>query len=121
MSVGAGQASGFRTGRFPDGVSVLTLLFRAGGTVEFGIAGVEILRVEMILRDAEGIGEPLVMHDLPGAEELDRLSDVGIVDEAKNVVVGRACLLLCYYHVFATTLSVALRRHLSQRARLLYV
>ena len=49
----------------------------------------------MILGDAEGIGEPLVMHDLPLTQELDGLADVGIVAEAEDVVVGDSCLLLC--------------------------
>ena len=65
------------------------------------IAGVEILGVKIILRDAEGIAEPLIVNYLAGAKELDRVVDVGIVRQAENIVVGGAGLLLCYYHVFA--------------------
>ena len=42
------------------------------------------------------------MHDLSGAKEFYYVVYVGIVGKAKNIVVGRARLLLCYYHVFAT-------------------
>ena len=49
----------------------------------------------MILGDAEGIAEPLVMDDLPLSEELDGLADVGVVAEAEDVVVGDSCFLLC--------------------------
>ena len=71
------------------------------------IASVEILSVEIILRDAQSIAEALVVNDLAGAEEFDRVADVGIVRKAQDVVVGSASLLLCYYHVFATKLSLA--------------
>ena len=63
--------------------------------IERGIADVEVLGVQVILGDAQSIPEPLVMHDLPLAEELDGLSYVGIVAEAEDVVVGDAGLLLC--------------------------
>ena len=35
------------------------------------------------------------------AEEADGVFDVGVVDEAEDVVVGDAGLLFCYYHIFA--------------------
>ena len=67
--------------------------------VKGGIEGVEILGVQMILGDAEGIGKPLIMHDLPLSEELDGLSYVGVIAEAQNVVVGDSCLLLWCNHI----------------------
>ena len=63
--------------------------------VKGGVAGVEILGIQVVLGDAEGVAEPLVMHDLPLPEELDRLADVGVVAQAENVVVGHPRLLLC--------------------------
>ena len=72
--------------------------------VKGGVAGVEVLGIEVVLGDAEGVTKPLVMHDLPLPQKLDGLADVGIVAEAEDVVVGHAGLLLCYYHVFATFL-----------------
>ena len=47
------------------------------------------------------------MHYFPLPEEFDGIPYVGIVNETKNVVIGGASLLLCYYHVFATKLSLA--------------
>ena len=42
------------------------------------------------------------MNDFAFAEVFDGIADVGVIHKAENVVVGYACLLLCYYHVFAT-------------------
>ena len=61
----------------------------------------------MILSDADAVGEALIVNYLALAEEFYRIANVGIVGEAQNVVIGRARLLLCYYHVFATKLSLA--------------
>ena len=61
----------------------------------------------MILGDAEGVAKPLVMHDLPLPQELDRISHVGVIAETENVVVGHAGFLLCYYHAFATKSGLA--------------
>ena len=75
--------------------------------VEAGVDGIEVLAVKLILGNSEGVGEPLVMHDLPLTQELDGIPHVGIIHQAENVIVGDASLLLCYYHVFATKLSLA--------------
>ena len=69
------------------------------------IVGVKILAVEVVLSDSQGIAEALIMHDLPLAKELNGVAYVGIVRQAQNVVVGGACFLLCYYHVFARFLG----------------
>ncbi len=63
---------------------------------------IEILAVEMILRDAKGIAKALIMHDLALAQIFDGIAHIRIVAQAKDIVVGHARLLLCYYHVFAT-------------------
>ena len=81
--------------------------FASAALIEGGVAGVEVLGIEVILGDAEGIGEALIMHDLALAQESDDVVDVGIVREAKDIVVGGSCLLLCYYHVFATKSCLA--------------
>ena len=49
----------------------------------------------MILRDADGVGEALIVYHLALAEIFDRIADVGIVCQTQNVVVGDARLLLC--------------------------
>ena len=56
----------------------------------------------MILRDADGVGEALIVNDLALAQIFDGIANVGIVGQTQDIVVGDACLLLCYYHVFAT-------------------
>ena len=51
--------------------------------------------------------EALIVHDLALAEIFDGIAYVGIIRQTQNVVIGHARLLLCYYHVFATKLSIA--------------
>ena len=48
------------------------------------------------------ISEALEMHDLTLAQEAYRRDNVGIVDELKNIVVGRSRLLLCCNFVRTT-------------------
>ena len=69
-------------------------LLTSAALIEGGVAGVEVLGIEVILGDAEGIGKALIMHDLALAQEFDDVVDVGIVREAKDIVVGGSRLLL---------------------------
>lgn len=48
------------------------------------------------------VAEALEVHDLALPQELERLAHVGVVDQAQQVVVGCAGLLLWYYHVERT-------------------
>ena len=48
----------------------------------------------MILRDAERVTEALVMNDLTGAQETDRVLHVRVVAQAQNVVIRHAGFLL---------------------------
>ncbi len=75
--------------------------------VEAGVERVEILGVEVILSNSQGVAESLIMHYLALTQELNGLFNVGVVNESQDVVVGRASRLLCYYLVFATKLSLA--------------
>ena len=59
------------------------------------IERVEILAVQLLLRDAEGIGEALVMDDLALAEILDGIAHVGVIGQAQDIVIGHSRLLLC--------------------------
>lgn len=63
--------------------------------VKAGVEGIEILGIQLILGNSYGIAESLIMHDLTGSEELDGITNVGIVNKAQNVVVGNARLLFC--------------------------
>ena len=90
-------------------LSGIVLLFTAV-LVKRGVAGVEIFGVEALLRHPQGVGKALIVNYLTLTQELDNVVHVGIVRKPQNVVIGRASLLLCYYHVFATKLSLAKAR-----------
>ena len=67
------------------------MLFRS---VKGGIEGVKIFAVEIILCDAQRVAEALEVHQLALAQEFDGVAHVGVVDQAQDVVVGHAGLLL---------------------------
>ena len=83
------------------------LLLSSAVLVKRGVAGVKVFGVEIFLRRSQSIGEALIVNYLTLTQELDNVIHVGIIREPQNVVIGRASLLLCYYHVFATKLSLA--------------
>ena len=58
------------------------------------VAGVEVLRVESILRDPESIAEALIVYYLALAKEFDDIVDIGVVGKTENVVIGHSRLLL---------------------------
>ena len=49
----------------------------------------------MLLRDAQGIAEALIVHDLALTQIAQGIEDVGIVTQTDQIVVGDARLLLC--------------------------
>ena len=63
--------------------------------VKGGVISVEILGIQVILRDTKGITEALVMHDLALTQKLDGLTNIRVIGHTQNVVVGHARLLLC--------------------------
>ena len=75
--------------------------------IERRVARVEIFTVKIILRYANGIGKALIVNYFSCAQEFYYVIDVGIVGKTQNVVIGRTSFLFCYYHVFATKLSLA--------------
>ena len=77
----------------------LLLFPRALITVESRIERVEVLGIQTILYDAQRFPEPLEVYDLSPAQESDRIADVVVVDQAQDIVVGGAGLLLGR-HVF---------------------
>ena len=72
-----------------------TLIHLPAALVTRGVYGVEILAVEIVLRDAEGIGESLIVNYLALAQIFERLSNVWIVNQAQKIIVGHTRLLLC--------------------------
>lgn len=67
---------------------------RIDSLVEGRIEGVEVFGIEPVRRDAQALAEALVVDDLAGAQELDRVAHVGVVGKAQDVVVRHARLLL---------------------------
>ena len=47
------------------------------------------------MNHTQRIAEALEVDDLAFSEEADRIGDVAVVAEAKDIVIGLACLLLC--------------------------
>lgn len=64
-------------------------------SVKFGIKSIEVLCIQLILRYAQCLSEALEMDYLPFAQELYRVTDIGIIAEAKDVVIGCSSFLLC--------------------------
>ena len=62
--------------------------------VEGRIPAVEVFLVHFVLGDAESIAKALVVDDLPLPQEANGIAYVGIVDQAQQIVVRDACLLL---------------------------
>ena len=90
-----------------DGIFLLASYCVPMLSVKARIHRIKILRIQPVLRYAQSITKPLIVHDLTLAEVFERLANVGVIDETDEVVVGHARFLLCYYHVFATKLSLA--------------
>ena len=74
---------------------ILAVFHLSAAFVKAGVDRIEILAVQIVLCDANGITEALVMHKLALAKEFDWLPYVGVVAQTQNVVVGCARLLLC--------------------------
>lgn len=49
----------------------------------------------MILYHAQRIAEALEMHDFACTQELDRFAYIRVIDQAQQIVIRRARLLLC--------------------------
>ena len=67
--------------------------------IEFRIDCVEVFGVKVILNDSQTFTEALIVHDFSLTQEADWVEDIRVVAKTNDVVVGRACLLLCS-HVF---------------------
>lgn len=64
--------------------------------VERGIARIEVLGVHFIGCKSKSLSKSLIMDNLTLTQEFNRITDVRVVDQTQNVVVGRPCFLLCY-------------------------
>ena len=79
--------------------------------IGFAVVGridcVEIAAICTVLRNAKRIAEALIVDDFALTQKLQRIAHVGIVDQTEKIVIGDTRFLFCYYHVFATKLSLA--------------
>ena len=72
-----------------------------------GVERIKILLIKLLLRSAKNIAESLEMHYLTLTEKFNNVAYVGIIRKSEKIIVSYSCLLFCYYHVFATKLSLA--------------
>ena len=56
--------------------------------VKCGVKGIEVLCIEVILRDAQRITETLEVHDFTLAEEFNRFTYIGVVNQTQKVVLA---------------------------------
>ena len=62
--------------------------------VEGRVYGVDVFLVQLFRGQAQGLAKALVVDDLPLAQEAYDIAYVGVIAEAKNVVIGHTGLLL---------------------------
>lgn len=63
--------------------------------IERRIPAIEVLRIHVVLCDPQCFTEPLVMHQFPFPEKMERFAHIPVVDQPQQVVVGHTSLLLC--------------------------
>ena len=63
--------------------------------VKGGVERIEIFRIQMLAHLTERLAKALEMHDLALAQEFERVAHIRIVDQAEQVIIRRARLLLC--------------------------
>lgn len=86
-------------------------------SVERRVESVKVLAVEVVLDEFERFTETLKMHDFAFTQKSYRVADVGVVDEANQVVIGCARLLF-RRHIFAKVgdgVALAGERHRRER------
>jgi hypothetical protein len=60
--------------------------------IKFRIERIKIPGIQVILHDPKGFAKPLEMYDFTFPEELDRISDIGIVNKAEDIVISSPAL-----------------------------
>ncbi|HYE69706.1 MAG TPA: hypothetical protein VEA58_13905 [Anaerovoracaceae bacterium] len=63
--------------------------------IKFWIECVEVLGIQVILNDSERFTKSLEMNNFTFAEEFDRISNIRIVYETKDIIVSCSCFLFC--------------------------
>ena len=62
--------------------------------IEGRIERIEIPAVQFLLSDAQQFAESLIMNDFPFPQEFNGFTDVIILDNAQNIVIGAPGFLL---------------------------
>lgn len=76
---------------------LMALLLRQ--SVKGRIICIEIFAIRVILCDAERITESLEVGDLSLAEEFDGIAHIGVIHEAKNIIVSDSGFLFWCNHI----------------------
>ena len=60
-------------------------LFLFGPDVDGRVVGIVVLGIQIILHNAQRISEPLEMHDFSFSQNLRRLANIRVVDQAERL------------------------------------
>ena len=63
--------------------------------VKSGIECIEVLAVQLILRNSQRFTESLIMNNLTFSQEFDGFADIRFFDQPEDVIICAPCLLLC--------------------------
>lgn len=75
----------------------MTLLFRfsSGIVVKCRIECVKVFRIQSIINPAQSLTKALEMDDFSLSQELNRITDIRVIDKTKQIIVRQSCFLLC--------------------------
>ena len=65
------------------------------GHVKRRVVGIKVFGVQMLLRNAQGIAETLIVYNLALAQIAKDVSYIGIVAKTNQIVIGGTRFLLC--------------------------
>lgn len=71
-------------------------------TVKGGVGKIDILLIQPLLSQGNGLAEALEMNNFPFPQETDDVAHVWIIGQAKDIIVGEAGFLLWCNHESAT-------------------
>ena len=85
----SGTTAGGCWGSFTCAGSGRNCIGRVAFLIKARVESVKVLCIEIILRNTQRVAEALEMHDFTLAQELDRIADVRVVDQPKDIVVRK--------------------------------
>ena len=72
----------------------ITVLFAAAVLIESRVTCIEVLGVKVLLYHPECFAKTLEVYDLPGTQKTNRIYNVRVFYDTKNVIVSGAGFLL---------------------------